>query len=149
MHDSHKGDSGHMTTYINSTVRNDETPSAEGFKKHMQGHFEKAASKLKSEKGQAGKRAEAAEHDSHIDKHKEHYDNMFKMHQHLQKAKDTIVKNLNQHTGGLEHHIDNNKTDPEGYVINHTHNGKTEPTKLVNRKEFSKANLLKVKAWKK
>ena len=149
MHDSHKGDSGHMTTYINSTVRNDETPSAEGFKKHMQGHFEKAASKLKSEKGQAGKRAEAAEHDAHIDKHKEHYDNMFKMHQHLQKAKDTLVKNLNQHTGGLEHHIDNNKTDPEGYVINHTHNGKTEPTKLVNRKEFSKANLLKVKAWKK
>ena len=72
---------------------------------------------------------------------------MFKMHGHLQKAKDVLVKNLNQHTGGFEHHIDGNKTDPEGFVINHEHEGKTEPTKLVNRKEFSRANLLKIKKW--
>jgi len=62
----------------------------------------------------------------------------------LAAAKNTLVKSLNTHTGGLEHHIGDNKTDPEGFVVNHEHNGKEQPTKLVNRKEFSKANLLKV-----
>ena len=48
---------------------------------------------------------------------------------------------LNQHEGGLEHHIDSKRTNPEGFVVNHS----GEPTKLVNRAEFSKANLLKVR----
>ena len=63
------------------------------------------------------------------------------MHNHLQKAKDVLVKNLETHTGGLEHHIDNKPTGPEGFVVHHA----GEPTKLVNRKEFAKANLLKVR----
>jgi hypothetical protein len=29
--------------------------------------------------------------------------------------------------------------------VNHTHGGKEEPTKLVNRAEFAKQNLLKVR----
>ena len=78
---------------------------------------------------------------NHIKDNKKHYDNILKMHEHLQKAKDTLVDVLNQHTGGLEHDIDGKKTDPEGFVVNHA----GEPTKLVNRKEFSKANLLKVR----
>jgi hypothetical protein len=41
----------------------------------------------------------------------------------------------------LEDHIDNKPTGPEGFVVNHG----GEPTKLVNRKEFAKANLLKVR----
>ena len=147
MHPEHKGEGGHMGTYINATVRNDETPSASGFQSHITGQYEKQAAKLKSEKGQAGKRAAGAEQVAHVEKNKEHYDNLFKMHGHLQKAKNVLVKNLNQHTGGFEHHIDGNKTDPEGFVINHEHEGKTEPTKLVNRKEFSRANLLKIKKW--
>ena len=109
----------------------------------MQDVYEKKASKLKSEKGQTAQRNLGAAHAAHVEKNKEHYENLFKMHQHLQNAKNLLVKNLNQHTGGLEHHIGDKKTDPEGYVINHTRNGKQEPTKLVNRAEFSKANLLK------
>mgnify|MGYP003351337039 FL=1 len=105
----------------------------------------KQAQKLKSEKGQAGKRAQGAEQTAHIEANKGHYDNLLNMHQHLQKAKNTLVKTLDQHTGGLEHHINGTETQPEGYVVNHTHEGKQEPTKLVNRAEFSKANLLKVK----
>ena len=149
IHPSHAGEGGHLGTYINSTVRTGETPSAKGFQQHLTGHFEKAAGKLKSEAGQAKKREEGASHVAHVENNKAHYENLLKMHSHLGAAKDTLVRNLNQHSGGLEHHIDNTKTDPEGFVINHTRNGKTEPTKLVNRKEFSKANLLKVKAWKK
>jgi hypothetical protein len=148
IHPQHSGEGGHMATYINSTVRTDSVPTAKGFQAHMKSHFDKAASKLKSETGQAKKHAEGASHIQHIEQNKSHYDHLFTMHQHLQKAKDTLVHNLNQHTGGLEHHIDHAKTDPEGFVVNHTHNGRTEPTKLVNRAEFSKANLLKIKKWK-
>ena len=63
------------------------------------------------------------------------------MHHHLQQAKDVLVKTLNQDEGGLEHHIDSKRTDPEGFVVNHA----GEPTKLVNRAEFARANLLKVR----
>ena len=63
------------------------------------------------------------------------------MHNHLQQAKNVLVNVLNQHSGGLEHDIDGKKTDPEGFVVNHA----GQPTKLVNRAEFSKANLLKVR----
>ena len=63
------------------------------------------------------------------------------MHHHLQQAKNVLVSTLAQHEGGLEHHIDDKKTGPEGFVVNHA----GEPTKLVNRSEFAKANLLKVR----
>ena len=62
-------------------------------------------------------------------------------HHHLQSAKNVLVSTLNQHEGGLEHHIDGKRTGPEGFVVNHS----GEPTKLVNRAEFAKANLLKVR----
>ena len=72
---------------------------------------------------------------------KEHYDNLLAMHHHLQQAKNKLVDVLNQHEGDLEHHIDDKRTGPEGFVVNHG----GQPTKLVNRAEFSKANLLKVR----
>jgi hypothetical protein len=63
------------------------------------------------------------------------------MHHHLQQAKNVLVKNLEKNTGGLEHHIDGKPTGPEGFVVNYS----GEPTKLVNRAEFAKQNLLKVR----
>jgi len=137
----HQGDGNHLATYINHTVRTGETPSAEGLQKHIKDKYDKASAKLKTPAAVGRKTAEAKTHTDHIEKNKEHYNNLLKMHHHLQQAKDVLVNTLNQHTGGLEHHIDGKRTDPEGFVVNHA----GEPTKLVNRKEFSKANLLKVR----
>jgi hypothetical protein len=145
----HAGEAGHLATYINHTVRTDETPSAEGFKKHIQNVYEKEyASKMKKLKTPAAQsRAKTTRdksirtHLDHVEKHKESYEAILKMHHHLQQAKNTLVNTLEQHSGGLEHHIDNKPTGPEGFVVNHA----GEPTKLVNRKEFAKANLLKVR----
>lgn len=139
--EKHRGENTHLTTYINSTVRKDEKPSAEGFKAHISDQGEKAASKLKTERSQNAKRQEHAEHVNHVESNKQHYENMFAMHHHLQQAKNTLVKHLETHEGGYEHHINGTKSKPEGFVVNH----KDEPTKLVNRSEFAKANLLKVK----
>ena len=147
IHHAHSGEAGHMATYINHTVKHDTVPTASGFQQHLKDVHAKAASKLKSEAGQNKKTAEGASHVAHVEKNKSSYEHLFAMHQHLQHAKNTLVHNLNKHTAGLEHHIDHHKTDPEGFVINHTPEGKksSEPTKLVNRAEFSKANLLKVR----
>ena len=128
------------------TVRTDAKPSAEGLKKHVAGVYAKEASKLKTPAGIAKRKVESDAHTDHIEKHKEHYSNLLNMHHHLQQAKNTLVKNLEKHEGGLDHHIAGAKSKPEGFVINHKFKGNTEPTKLVNRAEFAKANLLKVRA---
>ena len=137
----HRGEAGHLATYINHTVRTDEVPSAEGLQKHIANQYVKASSKLKTPAAQSRKEQEGKKHTEYVAKNKEHYDNLLSMHHHLQQAKNVLVKNLEQHEGGLEHHIDDKKTGPEGFVVNHA----GEPTKLVNRKEFAKANLLKVR----
>ena len=137
----HLGETGHLSTYINHTVRTGEEPNSEGLKKHIEDKYNKAASKLKTPAAQSRKTSEAKSHTSHIDKNKSHYDNLLKMHNHLQKAKNKLVDVLQQHEGGLEHHIDGKRTGPEGFVVNHA----GEPTKLVNRAEFARANLLKVR----
>jgi Family of unknown function (DUF6267) len=142
----HSGSGGHMETYINHTVKTDEKPSAEGLAKHIMDKAKKASEKVKTPAAKAKKTAEGQEHVNHIMNNKQHYNNMFNMHDHLQKAKDVLVHTLNQHEGGLEHHVEVGKgemkrTDPEGFVVHYA----GEPTKLVNRKEFSKINLLKVR----
>ncbi len=137
----HQGAGNHLETYINHTVRTDEKPTAAGLAKHIQSKYKKASEKLKTPIAQSRKEAEAKSHVDHIEGNKEHYNNLLSMHNHLQKAKDVLVKSLETHTGGLEHHIDNKPTGPEGFVVHHA----GEPTKLVNRKEFAKANLLKVR----
>jgi Family of unknown function (DUF6267) len=145
IHPDHSSDRGHLSTYINSTVRTGSAPTVKGFQEHLKNHFDKEAAKVKTDKSKQAKNLEAAMNISHVERNKEHYDNLLKLHQHLQKAKNSLVHTLNQYTGGLDHHIDGKHTDPEGFVVNHTRGGKTEPTKLVNREEFSRANLLKVR----
>lgn len=137
----HGGEGGHLSTYINQTVRTGETPSVKNLQKHIQDKYKKAAEKLKTPAAQGRREAEGQQHVSHIENNKEHYENFLKMHHHLQQAKNVLVHTLNQHEGGLEHHIDNKRTNPEGFVVNHA----GEPTKLVNRSEFARANLLKVR----
>ena len=63
------------------------------------------------------------------------------MHHHLAQAKNHLVSSLETHEGNYQHHIEGKKSKPEGFVVHHDN----EPTKLVNRPEFAKQNLLKVR----
>jgi hypothetical protein len=137
----HSGEAGALSTYINKTVRTDEKPTAKGLQKHITDIYKKAAGKLKTPAAQSRKMTELKTHTSHIQGNEEHYNNLLKMHHHLQQAKNVLVNTLNQHEGGLEHHIDSKRSKPEGFVVHHA----GEPTKLVDRAEFAKANLLKVR----
>jgi len=137
----HGGHAGHLPTFINNTVRTGETPSVEGFRKHVATYHAKAASKLKSQRAIFVMKDRAHEHDNHIVSNKEHYKNLFAMHHHLQMAKNVLVNNLEQHEGDLTHKIAGKESKPEGFVVNHA----GEPTKLINRAEFARQNLLKVR----
>ena len=140
----HSGDAGHLATYANALIRNNEHPSAAGFQKHLTSHHEKKAQKVKTDAGQAKHRNEGKEHVAHVEKHKASYDHLLNMQQHLQHAKNALVKTLDGHEGKYEHHINGKKSKPEGYVVHHSdETGKSQPNKLVNRQEFAKANFEK------
>jgi hypothetical protein len=141
----HRGETGPLATYINQAVRKDETPSVKGLQNHISDKYKALASKLKTPVGQAKKEKEAQQHVDYIESNKKHYENLLNMHHHLQQAKNVLVNTLNKNPGDLEHHIGTKKTDPEGFVVNHA----GEPTKLVNRAEFAKANLLRPNKFKK
>jgi hypothetical protein len=141
----HGGEAGHLGTYINQTVRDGSTPSADGLKDHIAGKYEKIIGKLKTEKSQTAKMDELKGHLDHIKKNQDHYENALKMHGHLANAKNELVKTLESNEGSYEHAIGGEASKPEGFVYNHTHKGVTEPTKLVNRAEFARQNLLKAR----
>lgn len=141
----HMGENNHLVTYINQTVRTDEKPSVAGLKKHIADKYQKMADKVKTDNAKNQKLGQGQQHVDHVTEHSKHYEDLLKMHGHLQAAKNVLVKNLESHEGGYEHHISGAKSKPEGFVVSHEHQGTTEPTKLVNRAEFAKQNLLKVR----
>jgi hypothetical protein len=141
IHKKHSGETGHLSTYINKTVRHDEVPSVKGFKEHLHDVHAKQAAKVKTEKAKSEKTKEGESQISHVEKHKSHYGNLLSMHHHLHQAKNALVSSLETHEGHYQHHIAGKKSKPEGFVVHHDN----EPTKLVNRAEFAKQNLLKVR----
>lgn len=139
--EQHHGEGGHLATYINQTVRNVAKPTTQGLQQHIMDKAQIVQSRLKTAAKAKEKQQAAQAEVNYIQKNKEHYDNLLKMHQHLSAAKNVLVHTLNQHPGTLSHHIDGKETHPEGYVVTH----KNEPTKLVDRAEFSRANLMRTR----
>jgi uncharacterized Zn-binding protein involved in type VI secretion len=128
----------HINTYINQTVRSGETPSHAGYVKHLEAIKTKAVDSVKTEKAKVAK---ADLHQSTINsakgEHKDSITHALNVQQHLQAAKDLLVKHMDASHEGLEAKIGGKKVGPEGYVSNHA--GKS--SKLVNRAEFSRANF--------
>jgi len=132
----HQGVGSHLETFINHTIKTDKEPNHENFKNFIEGHYNKAIDKLKTDKNKNQKKSELIQHLHHIERNKDHYNNLFKMHQHLQKAKNVLVDVMNQHQD-FEHTHGGEKANPEGYVYHHG----GESDKLINRAEFSKRNF--------
>lgn len=127
----------HMKTYINHTVRTGETPSSEGLKAHLFNQYGREIDNLKTDKSKNAKAEELKQHLTHVDTNKDHIDSFFKIHHHLQQAKNALVDTLAQHTGGLEHSHEGKKIKPEGFVVNHGGSA----IKLNDRAEFNKLNF--------
>jgi hypothetical protein len=134
---SHKD---HVNTYINKMVREEGTPTTSGYRKHLMDIGEKEASKVTTPKAKQAKMATMLERLKHVEDNHKHFDSAFKIHHHLAKAKDALIDSLNS-ASQYTHSIGGKDAKPEGYVVH----GEGQPVKLVNRAEFSRANLLKAK----
>lgn len=137
----HQGDGGHLSTYANHVIKTGEKPTVRGLQQHIIDKHEKELSRLKTDAARNKKKAEALEHVNYIKANKRHYENILNLHNHLQKAKDVLVGTLNQDHGSLTHDIEGTPTTPEGHVVLH----KGKHYKMVNRQEFSRKNLLRVR----
>jgi hypothetical protein len=127
-----------LKTYINATVRHGTTPSIEGFQQHYEQAHMKKVDGVKTDKAKAAK-TEAMKADlKHIEKNKDHFTSILRMHDHLQKAKDITTHALSSHSE-FEHTIGGKKTKPEGFVVVRDN----RPTKFVDRADFSAANFNK------
>jgi hypothetical protein len=128
----------HIKTYINSTVDTQEIPSIKGLQEHLEKKYTKEIDKKKTDAGKKKYQDELANLIKHTKLHKQNLENVFKVHHHLQQAKNVLVNVLSQHTGGLNHDIKGESVKPEGFVINHE--GKL--SKLNDRNEFNRLNRL-------
>ena len=133
---AHQGIGGALETYMNHTVRTGEEANHQNFKNWLETKKNKEIEKLKVEKNKKTKQDELKSELDKIERNKKHYNNVFKMHGHLQKAKNVLIDVMNQHQE-FEHTHGGEKANPEGYVFHH---GK-ESDKFVNRAEFSRRNF--------
>lgn len=113
-HSKHKGHEKTLRQYTNHAVRNKLKKSAEGYRNflHERNEGEKA---------------------SHVQSNPEHFNKLFKAHEHLQTAADTMAKHVR---GNYRTSIDGKPSSGEGYVI-----GKNRLSKAVPREDFSAANF--------
>jgi Family of unknown function (DUF6267) len=133
---THQGVGGDLETYMNHTVRTGEETNHQNFKNWLETKKNKEIDKLKVEKNRTAKQTELKGELDKIERNKKHYNNLFKMHGELQKAKNTLINVMNQHQE-FQHEHGGEAANPEGYVFHH---GK-ESDKLVNRQEFSRRNF--------
>ena len=135
-YDHHQGHEDHIKTYINSTVRSGTTPSVEGYKQHLQNHYQSKANALKTPAGKQRQLDTGSQMVAHVDKHAKKFQSSFDIHKHLQAAKNVLVNALSSNPT-YNHHIGGKQVKPEGYVVVVNN----RPSKLVDRDEFSRLNF--------
>lgn len=133
---AHQGVGGPLEAYMNHTVRTGEEANHQNFKNWLETKKNKEIDKLKVEKNKKAKQAELKSELDKVDRNRKHYNNVFKLHGHLQKAKGVLIDVMNQHQE-FQHEHGGEAANPEGYVFHH---GK-ETDKFVNRAEFSRRNF--------
>jgi hypothetical protein len=125
-----------LETYINSTVRNNEKPSVEGYKTHLTAYHKKQIDAVKQDKTKQSKTAAMNASLAHVEGNKKAFDKSLQIHGHVQAATNLLARGLGKVAhGGYGHAIDGQSSGPEGFVSN--------GLKIVDRGEsgFSRANL--------
>ena len=140
---AHGIDQEHVTTHINKSVAQGESPSVEGLAKHIQTRMQAKIDSVKTPKAKAEWQAKADQQMSHLKKNKKHLDTVFKMHQHITNAKNALLPALTRGDAtGYTYTINGQPSTAEGTVAVTKEN---RPTKFINRGAggFSQANLTK------
>lgn len=131
------GHDSNIKIYINSTVRDKTIPNYKGYEQFIRDRFKKDIEKVKTPAAKQKKKEAMDVAVSHIKSHKQQFDQIFTMHNGLQKAKDVLVRALSRVDTGFKTTIGGKPAKQEGFVA--IRGGR--PTKLVDRAEFSAANF--------
>lgn len=131
------GHDQNIKIYINSTVRDETTPTAKGYKQFVQERFKKEMDKVKTPAAKQKKKEAMDVALSHITNHQKQLEQIFQMHNGLQRAKGVLVRALSRIDTGFKTTIGGKPAKQEGFVA--TRGGR--PSKLVDRAEFSAANF--------
>lgn len=126
----------HLKTFINKNVVAGTKPSVEGYKKHLQAHFNRTAEGVKTAKAKQAHVDRGAGKVAEVHLHQHDFGHLFAAHHHVSEAKNSLVHALSSHST-YGHSIEGRPSKPEGFVVSHRGN----PTKLVHRSDFSRANL--------
>lgn len=126
----------HIKPYINSTVRDGSTPSADGYSKFLQTKRDSDVAKLKTDVARAKKSDSYNGLINDVDGDKDEFKKALDLHGHIQRAKDVLVRALGNPTE-FSHSVGGASVKPEGFVA--IKEGR--PTKLIDRAEFSRMNF--------
>jgi hypothetical protein len=139
-YDALEGHNVLLKTHINDMVRKGGEPSAEGYIDFLNKRHAKALEGLKTQAGRDRKTAEHGKLLQHVMQNSKHFQGVLDVHQHMQKAKDVLVKVLAKNSE-FSHTINGKKTGPEGTV---TVDKQGNTLKQVDRgpSGFAQMNLL-------
>jgi hypothetical protein len=126
----------HIKPYINSTVRNGTTPSADDYSKFLETKRDAEAAKVKTEAAKKKKQDSYNKLISDVTDSGDEFKKALELHGHIQRAKDILVRALGNPTE-FSHSVGGSTVKPEGFVA--IRGGR--PTKLVDRAEFSRMNF--------
>jgi hypothetical protein len=132
----------HLQTYINKTVRDGSRPSTAGYLRHLKPRLQKEVDKLSRPENKLKKSIAMTNMLDHVQRNKKDFDSLFKAHGHLDKAKNVLLKTLENTDHNQEHTINGKATKPEGFVVGYKDGS---VSKVVNRSKegFSGQNLNK------
>lgn len=132
-----KTHSDDIRKYINHTVRQGEAPSTDGYKSFYKNARLSHIEGLKLDKNRQAGRESLKATTEYIDKHAKSFDGLFKLHKHIQAAKNSLVDAMDAHPSDFKHSTHEGPAHPEGYVIT----SGNIPTKFVRRDRFSRQNM--------
>lgn len=145
MYDSIKGHEATLEQHINDQVRKGGAPSVEGYTKFLTDRAQKEIDSVKTEKSKQQKHQALANKLKHISDNRKHFENLLKIHGHLQNAKNVLL-GVHDKNGQTERNllgktsINGNPTAGEGIVGT---NKEGHMFKFVNRGAggFAQQNL--------
>jgi len=132
----------HLQTYINKTVREGTRPTTAGYLSHLKPRLQKEVDKLSRPENKLKKSIAMTNMLDHVQRNKKDFDSLFKAHTHLDKAKNVLLKTLENSDQNQQHTINGKDTKPEGFVVGYKDGS---VSKVVNRSKegFSGQNLNK------
>lgn len=85
---------GHLKSYLSQSAKEDKRPSSVGYRRHLMDKGKEAVEEMKTAKGKQQKHERMSKNLTYLDDNKQHFDQLFKLHHHIQSAKNALLNSL-------------------------------------------------------